>query len=399
MPLTVLVAPSGLKECLSARQAAEAIAIGVRRAWPTARVRLAPIADGGEGFATALVEATRGHLESVSVTGPTGTPVVALFGFLGGTDHRTLALDVASAAGLALIPSAQRNPALTTSSGVGELIRNALDCGAERIVIGCGDSGVNDGGAGLIQALGARLLDNSGREIGHGGAALADLARIELAGLDPRLARVEIHAAVNPHNNLLGPSGVTRVYGPQKGARPEDIERLESALANYAALLETATGVDVATMPGAGASGGIGAGLAAVCGAKLHPRFDLIMHYSCFDRMLPFADLVLTADGTLDYQTPYGKVPSEVGQRAAALGIPVIALAGAIGEAAESNLAHGIVAYKSILTKPCTLADASAQAETLLANGAEHAVRMVGAGLRMAKRLGEELPLPECCGA
>ncbi len=398
MSLTVLIAPSGLKECLSAHETADAIARGVRRAWPTARILKTPIADGGEGFTNALIQATNGALESVTVTGPTGAAITAQIGFLGQAAIRTAVIEIAAAAGLGLVPQAQRDPARTTSYGVGELIGAALDRGAERIIVGCGDSGVNDGGAGMIQALGARLLDAHGRETGRGCAALADIARIDLAALDPRLARVRIDAAVNPHNALLGPHGVTRVYGPQKGARPEQIVVLERALANYVARLEAATGVDAAALAGAGASGGIGAGLAAMCGARLHPRYDIVMPHTSFSRLLPMADLVITAEGRLDGQTPFGKVPAEVGRRARALGIPVIALAGSLGEGAEINLAHGISAFETIATRPMPLADAMAQAESLLA---EAAARVLGTlGPRLLARTAISLPtraaMPRC---
>jgi glycerate kinase len=385
MSLTVLIAPSGLKECLSASDAADAIAAGVRRAWPTARILKTPIADGGEGFTIALVQAANGTLERVTVTGPTGAAVAAHIGFLGREPDRTAVIEIAAAAGLGLVPPGRRDPAQTTSYGVGELIRAALDRGAERIIVGCGDSGVNDGGAGMIQALGARILDGDGCEVGRGGAALADMVRIDLSALDPRLSRVRIDAAVNPYNALLGTRGVTRIYGPQKGATPEQIAVLERALANFAAHIEAATGVDAAALAGAGASGGIGAGLAAVCGATLHPRYDIVMRYTRFDRLLPEADLVITAEGRLDGQTPYGKVPAEVGRRARALDIPVLALAGSLGEGVEHNLAHGISAYESINTCPMPLTQAMAQARYLLADATARVLLTRGPHLLVSK--------------
>lgn len=398
MSLTVLIAPSGLKECLSAQEAAKAMALGVARAWPDARILETPIVDGGEGFTAALAQATGGSLESIEVTGPVGVPVAAHIGFLGRESVRTAVIEIAAAAGLSLVPPDRRNPAATTSYGVGELVRAALDRRAERIIVGCGDSGVNDGGAGMAQALGARLLDHHGREIGHGCAALSELAHIDLGGLDPRLAHVRIDAAVNPHNELLGARGVTRIYGVQKGAAPEQIAVLERALANLATRLAEATGVDVAALKGAGASGGIGAGLAAICGATLHPRYDMVMRFTRFDRLLPQADLVLTAEGSLDGQTPYGKVPAEVGRRALARGIPVIALAGCIGRGADINLAHGIASYHSILTRPSTLTEATHDAAALLAEAAEQTVRTVGAGLMIARRGAEQNAEPlRCC--
>jgi len=398
MSLTTLIAPSGLKECLSASDTADAMAAGVRRAWPAARILKTPIADGGEGFTNALVQATNGTLESVTITGPTGAAVAAHIGFLGREPARTAVIEIAAAAGLGLVPADRRDPASTTSFGVGELIRAVLDRGAERIIVGCGDSGVNDGGAGMIQALGARLLDGHGREVGRGGAALAEIARIDLTALDPRLSRVRMDAAVNPHNALLGVRGVTRIYGPQKGAKPDQIFALEGALTNYAAHLEAATGVDAANLSGAGASGGIGAGLAAVCGARLCPRYDIVMRFTHFDRLLPEADLVLTAEGRLDGQTPYGKVPAEVGRRARALDIPVIALAGSLGEGAELNLAHGISAYEAINTRPMPLVEAMAQAQSLLAEAAARVVLTRGRDLlaRKAPLTTSLAVLPRC---
>jgi glycerate 2-kinase len=229
-PFTVLIAPSGFKESLGAHEVAEHIAAGVRHVMPDALVIKAPMVDGGEGFTEALVEATGGTLHRLTVTGPVGEPVESFFGFLGGRERKTAVIEMAAAAGLRLVPRDRRNPMLTTSYGVGELIRAALDAGAERILLGCGDSGINDGGAGMAQALGARLLDADGWPIGHGGGALADLHRIDLSTLDERLKTVQLDAAVNWHNALLGPRGVARVFGPQKGATPDQVAILEGAL-------------------------------------------------------------------------------------------------------------------------------------------------------------------------
>ncbi len=260
----------------------------------------------------------------------------------------------------------------------------ALDAGAERILIGCGDSGINDGGAGMAQALGARLLDEDGQDIGPGGAELARLRRIDLRGLDPRLARVALDAAVNWHNALLGPRGVARVFAPQKGATPEQVILLEAALENYAAVIHRDLGIAVADQAGSGASGGLGAGLHALLGAKLHPRYEIVMQYLNFDRLLAEADLVLTAEGSLDEQTPWGKIPAEVARRAKQHGLPVIALAGTLGKGAAVNLQHGIDAYASILQRPCSLEEAIAKAGRLLAKAAEEVMRMVQVGARLA---------------
>jgi glycerate kinase len=281
------------------------------------------------------------------------------------------------------VPRARRDPTRTTSRGVGELIRAALDAGALHILLGCGDSGINDGGAGMAQALGARLLDARGVQIGDGGGELMRIAHIDIGALDPRLCRVRLDAAVNWHNALLGPRGVARVFGPQKGATPEQVERLEAGLENYAARIQEATGVDVARLPGSGASGGLGAGFAGLLGGTLHPRYDVVMRYLELDALIERADLVFTAEGSLDGQTPWGKIPAEVARRAKQRGLPVVALAGTVGKGVRVNFDHGIDAFASILKRPCSLEEAIAKAGKLLTRAAEDAVRMVGVGMRL----------------
>jgi glycerate 2-kinase len=385
-PLTVLIAPSGFKESLGAREVTDHIATGVLRALPQARILKAPMVDGGEGFTEALVDATGGTTRQVTVCGPLGDPVSASVGLLGGTGPRTAVVEMAAAAGLRLVPRDRRNPMQTTSYGVGELIRAALDTGAQRILLGCGDSGVNDGGAGMVQALGGRLLDAAGQPIGAGGGALETLARIDLAGLDPRLATVQLDTAVNWHNVLLGERGVARVFGPQKGATPEQVLRLEAGLALLARHIRQATGCDVAALPGAGASGGLGASIAGLLGGTLHPRYDIVMQYLELDRLIARSDLVITAEGSLDGQTPYGKIPAEVARRAKLRGLPVIALAGTIGRGVDANFAHGIDAFASILKRPCTLEEAIDNAGKWLVRAAEDALRMVLVGLQLERQ-------------
>jgi glycerate kinase len=384
MTLTILVAPSGFKESLSVDDVTRAIGEGIRRAMPEARILNAPMVDGGEGTVQALVRATGGRIIPARVTGPVGAPVDSFFGLMGGPGPRTAVIEMAAAAGLSLVPRDRRNPMLTTSYGVGELILAALDAGVDRILIGCGDSGINDGGAGLAQALGARLLDFDDAEIGPGGGELLWLHRIDTSLLDPRLKRVQIDAAVNWHNMLLGPKGVARVFGPQKGATPSQVEDLDAAMRRWAAAIRASTGHDVGQAQGAGASGGVGAGLIAFAGATLHPRFDIIQQYLDFDRLLDQADLVITAEGSLDGQSPYGKVPCEVGRRAEARGVPTIALAGTIGRGVNQTFDHGISAFASILKRPCTLEEAIRDGEKLLRRAAEDALRMMSVGLRLS---------------
>lgn len=393
MSLTVLVAPSGFKESLSVKTVTDAIAAGVLCAMPDARVLKAPMVDGGEGFVEALVDATGGAIRRTVATGPLGTPINSFYGFLGGPGPRTAVIEMAAAAGLSLVPRDQRDPMRTTSYGVGELIRAALDEGAEKILIGCGDSGINDGGAGMAQALGIRLLDRDDCPIGFGGAELERIVQIDLSRRDPRLDSVQIDAAVNWHNVLLGKRGVARVFGPQKGATSEQVARLECGLEIYARCVKEATGVDVSSAPGAGASGGLGAGILGLLGGCLHPRYDIVMRYLAFDHMLAEADLVLTAEGSLDGQTPQGKIPAEVAHRAKARGLPVIALAGTIGKGCAENFQHGIDTFASIVKRPCTLEDAIANAEKLLVRAAEDIMRMVSVGLKLGEVKADWRPL------
>lgn len=392
MSYTIVVAPSGFKESLGAREVADHIAAGIGRVMPEATIVRAPMADGGEGFTEALVDATGGTMHRVTVCGPLATPVDAFFGFLGdrgqrsGRTERTAVIEIAAAAGLRLVPSNRRDPTRTTSYGVGELIRAALDAGAQRILLGCGDSGINDGGAGMVQALGGRLLDSHALQIGFGGGELVRLSWIDLEGLDPRLRHVTLDAAVNWHNVLLGPRGVARVYGPQKGATPLQVEALEAGLENFAANIHYATGRDIGQAPGSGASGGLGAAFAALLGGRLHPRFDIVMRYLELDSLLDRADLVITAEGSLDGQSPLGKLPCEVARRAKRRGLPVIALAGSIGRGVELNLQHGIDAFTSIQMGPVSLDEAIARAASLLEHAAADAARLLRVGMTLARR-------------
>jgi len=385
-PLTVLVAPSGLKESLSIEDTIRHIIAGARRAMPSARFLSLPMVDGGEGFTEALVAATGGTKIPLTVTGPVGEPVAAFFGLLGHESRRIAVIEMAAAAGLRLVPRECRDPRVTTSYGVGELLAAALDAGAEEIIVGCGDSGINDGGAGMAQALGVRLLDAHGRELGRGGAELRRLDRIDLSGLDPRLARTPIEAAVNWYNVLLGPKGVARVFGPQKGASPAVVEELDQALENYAQVVYETTGLDLGETPGAGASGGLGAGLTAFAGATLRPRYQVVLRYLDVEAKLDEAALVITAEGRIDEQTPRGKAPAEVARRAARRGIPVICLAGSLDRLADTVMDHGVTAFFSLTEGPASLDECLADAGRLMERAAEHAVRAVGAGLYIARQ-------------
>ncbi|MFI7019467.1 glycerate kinase [Streptomyces sp. NPDC050164] len=377
----VVVAPSGFKESLSAEAAADAIAAGVRRVLPDAELDLVPLVDGGEGTALALAAATGGRLVPVPATGPIGETVGSHFALLGSGD--TAVVEMAAVAGLSLVPRDLRDPGATTTYGVGELIRAALDSGVRRILVGCGDSGTSDGGAGALQALGARLLDEQGEELPVGGRELTRLHRIDPRGLDTRLAGVELLVACNPYNVLCGERGVARVFGPQKGATPEQVEQLSAGLENWAFVLTRDVAVPDSNLrygPGTGASGGLGAGLAAL-GARLLPRFDVLLDHLDLDARLAGADLVITAEGALDHQTPRGKVPAEVARRAKLHGRPVLALAGTLGEGAHE--VPGVDAFSGILPAPMALAEALLRASELLTDATERALRMIVLGARL----------------
>ncbi|MFD5161469.1 glycerate kinase [Streptomyces hawaiiensis] len=377
----VVVAPSGFKESLSAEAAADAIAAGVRRVLPDAEIDLVPLVDGGEGTALALAAATGGRIVTTPATGPVGETIAAHFALLGGGD--TAVVEMAAVAGLSLVPQELRDPGATTTYGVGELIRAALDSGVRRILVGCGDSGTSDGGAGALQALGARLLDEDGRELARGGRELIRLHRVDPRGLDPRLQEVELLVACNPYNVLCGERGVARVFGPQKGATPAQVEELSAALENWAFVLTRDAAVpdsDLRYGSGTGASGGLGAGLAAL-GARLLPRFDVLLDHLDLDARLARADLVVTAEGALDHQTPRGKVPAEVARRAKLYGRPVLALAGTLGEGAGD--VPGVDACHGILPAPMELAEALLRASELLTDATERALRMIVLGTRL----------------
>lgn len=399
IPQRILVAPSGFKESLGADTVAAAIAAGIRRVIPGVQVDEYPVPDGGEGTAEVLAATTGGELVAAQVTGPVGLPVLAHWARLGGNSRGTAVVEMASAAGLRLVPRDRRDPGVTTTHGVGELIAAALDDGATRIIVGCGDSGTSDGGAGALRGLGARILDAAGHEIPDGGTALSMAASIDLRGLHPRAQEVEIVLACNVHNVLCGPRGVARVFGPQKGASPEQVDELSAGLEHWAELLRRTAPygqqLDLRTGAGTGASGGLGAGLAAVLGARLAPRFEVLLAPSVapvdLDGLIAAADLVITAEGAIDFQTPRGKVPAEIALRARASGVPVLGIAGSLGSGAPDVHEIGIDAIASILTVPMELAQAVEQGEALLRDAAERCMRMILLGSALSAR--SALPL------
>ena len=371
--MKIVIAPDSFKECLTALEACEAIERGVLAACPHAGTVKIPMADGGEGTVSALVDATGGEYITETVTGPLGEKVDARYGILG--DGETAVIEMAAASGLALVPPATRNPLVTTTYGTGELMRSAAARGARRIIVGIGGSATTDGGGGMAQAVGVRLLDANGAELGPGGGELARLARIDVAGLDPRLRDAAIDIASDVTNPLTGERGAARVYGPQKGATPAMVDALDANLAHLADIIQSDLGIDIRDAEGAGAAGGLGAGLMAFLGANMRPGIDLVIEAVGLPERLKGADLVITGEGRLDGQSAFGKTPIGVAREAKKLGLPVIALAGSIGDGAEAVLERGIDAWFSIVRSPVPLEEALANGAALLEAAAEQVIR------------------------
>jgi len=380
--MRVLIAPDSFKGSLSALAVAQAMERGVLEVFPGAEVFKVPIADGGEGTVEALVAATSGTLRRQWVQGPLREPVEASWGILG--DGQTAVIEMAAASGLPLVPRDRRDPRHTTTLGTGELVKAALDAGLTRLIIGIGGSATNDGGTGMARALGARFLDADGKELPPGGGALARLARIDLAGLDPRLRAADLLVACDVDNPLTGPRGASAIYGPQKGATPAMVAELDAALAHFAAIAAQATGRDIAGQPGAGAAGGLGAGLLFFTPARLQPGVQIVLEATGFAALARTADLVLTGEGRTDAQTAMGKAPVGVAAMAKTWGVPVVCLSGGLAEGADDVLALGIDALMSIVPQAMALEDCMARGAELTQAAAARACRLlkVGAGLK-----------------
>ncbi len=379
--MRVVIAPDSFKGSLSAVEAAAAMARGVLAVWPDAEVVQVPIADGGEGTVEAMVTATGGRFEEVRAMGPLGDPVTARWGVLG--DGVTAVIETAAASGLPLVPPSKRDPRFTTTRGTGEVLRAALDLGLRKVVLGLGGSATTDGGSGLLRALGVRFLDAQENDLAEGGAALAGLSRVELADLDPRLASLTLLVACDVDNPLNGPRGAAAVYGPQKGATPSMIPALDAALLRFAQVSEATTGRAVSHLPGAGASGGLGAGLLLFTPAKLLPGVALVLEAVGFDALLAGADLVLTGEGRTDAQTAGGKAPVGVAAAARRRGVPVICLSGGLGPGADEVLSLGIAALASTTPEPISLGEAMDRGAALVEGGAARACRLVRLGMAL----------------
>ncbi|WP_226002270.1 glycerate kinase [Paenibacillus sp. BJ-4] len=344
---TFVLAPDSFKESMTAKEVCIAMEKGLRKVYPTATYVHIPMADGGEGTVQSLVDATGGQLRYIEVTGPLGEPVTAAYGLLG--DGTTAAIEMASASGIHLVNKDNKNPLKTTTYGTGELIRECLNQGIRKIIIGIGGSATNDGGTGMAEALGARFLDAQGNILPRGGGSLGELASIDISSLDARLQQVQLIVACDVTNPLCGEYGASHVFGPQKGATPEMVLQLDTNLAHYADVVKRQLGKDVRDLPGAGAAGGLGAGLLTFTQASLQKGIEIVIEYTGLKQKLANADIVFTGEGGIDFQTKFGKTPYGVAQAAKQSGKKVIAIAGYIGKGIDTLYQEGIDAVFGIV--------------------------------------------------
>ncbi|WP_330961470.1 glycerate kinase [Photobacterium sp. 53610] len=379
--MKIIIAPDSYKESLTAMEVADAIERGFRQVMPDADYHKLPMADGGEGTVRSLVDATGGQIIHQHVTGPLGNQVEAFYGLLG--DGKTAVIEMAAASGLHLVPMHERNPLLTTSYGTGELIKAVLEQHIEHLIIGIGGSATNDGGAGMLQALGVRCLDQHGQEIGRGGGVLSDLTTIDVSGLDSRLAVLRLEVACDVDNPLCGAHGASAIFGPQKGATPAMVAQLDRNLSHFAGLLSRQLGRDIGHTPGAGAAGGMGAALLAVLGATLRPGIEIVMDAVRLEDAITDADLVITGEGRIDSQSIHGKTPVGVARAAKRFGLPVIGIAGSLSEDCSVVHDQGIDAVFSIVNRACDLDEALSQGAANL----ELTARNIAALLTMGGQL------------
>jgi len=381
LPMKIVIAPDSYKESLSALEVASAIEAGFREIFPEADYVKIPVADGGEGTVEAMVAATQGNIVRLTVTGPLGKPVEAFYGLSG--DERTAFIEMAAASGLELVPAAQRDPLITTSFGTGELIKDALDRGVDHIIIGIGGSATNDGGSGMMQALGAQLLDEHGKEIAYGGGALPQLAHIDIGQLDARIKECRFEVACDVSNPLTGEKGASAIFGPQKGATPELVQQLDKALEHYATLIHRDLDIDVLHIDGGGAAGGMGAALHAFCQAELRSGIEIVTEALGLAEQVKDADLVITGEGRIDSQSINGKVPIGVAKVAKQFNKPVIGIAGSLTADVGVVHQHGLDAVFSVLFSICSLEDA-------LANAAQN-VRLTARNVAAVIKVGKVL--------
>ena len=381
--MKIVIAPDSFKGSLTALQVAGAIEVGLRRVFPDATIEKVPMADGGEGTVQSLVDATGGEILTTQVLDPLGNSIEAEYGVLG--DGVTAVIEMAAASGLTLVPPNKRDPRITTTYGTGELIRAALAHGCRKLIIGIGGSATNDGGAGMAQALGAKLFNTRGDQVEPGGGSLATLNSIDLSELDPRIAKTETVVACDVNNPLTGKQGASHVYGPQKGATPEMIEVLDANLAHFDKTVQRDLSKSVGNVPGAGAAGGLGAGLMAFLNASLKSGIEIVTEAIQLSKRFSDADLVITGEGQINFQTVFGKTPIGVAKVAKTHNLPVIAIAGSITDDSNGVYDAGIDAMVDIVPEPMSLETAIENATTLIETAAERAGRMVVTGMKIKR--------------
>lgn len=380
--MKVLLCPDSYKGSLTALEVAEAMEEGIRRVFPESEIQKLPIADGGEGTVETLITSTGGIFHYSEVSSPLGEKVKARWGVLG--DRKTVVMEMAEASGLELVPKEKRNPRFTTTFGTGEMIRAALDEGYRKFIIGIGGSATNDGGAGMIQALGGKFLDKDGVALPPGGKFLKYLDQIDLNGLDPRLGESSILVACDVDNPLCGKKGASAVYGPQKGATPAMVEELDQALARYGKMAEEVTGIKAVDAPGSGAAGGLGAAFLFFTPAKLQPGIEIILDALLFDQKLADADWILTGEGKTDFQTAHGKGPVGIAMRAAKKNVPVLCLSGGLGDGYQQVLEKGIQGIQSIVAHPeASLDMCMKEGRRLVADASEQMARLIQVGQKL----------------
>ena len=370
-----VVAPDSFKESMTAKDVCDAMVKGIKKADSAAEVIKVPMADGGEGTVDSLVDATNGQRVIVEVTGPLGNKISAYYGILG--NGTTAVIEMAKASGLEIVEKKKRNPMITTTFGTGELIRDALDHNVKEIIIGLGGSSTNDGGSGMAQALGAKLLDQNNNQISFGGGNLDKLDKIDISDLDSRLQDVKIILASDVTNPLIGKDGASRVFGPQKGATPEMVEKLENNLQHYAKIIKRDLNKDVASVSGAGAAGGLGAGLMAFTTCKMRQGVDIAIEVTKLEEKVKSADYVFTGEGGTDFQTKFGKTPYGVAKLGKKYHKPVISLAGYLGEGIDSLYSEGFTAIFGIIPGACDLSTALKNGPSNVARTTENIVRLL----------------------
>ena len=383
--MKIVIAPQAFKGSISALDAATAASEGIKRVFPLAETVSVPVADGGDGTLETLIEGSGGNIHEIEVMGPLGDRRPAEWGAMG--DGITAVIEMARTSGLALLAEEERNPLITTTYGLGEAMRQAMDSGYQRFIIGIGGSATNDAGAGMAQALGVRLLDSSGNDLEFGGASLARLSRIDMSGLHSKVGECEFLVACDVNNPLTGPTGASAIYGPQKGATQEMIAELDAALSHLAEVVKRDIGAEIGDVPGSGAAGGLGGGLIAFVGGQLRAGVDIVLDTVGLDAYLTGCDLVITGEGSMDHSTIYNKAPVGVAGRAKKLGIPVVGISGSLGAGFQDVHEYGIDALTAITAGPMSLDEASERAAELIANTTEQVMRLLKVGGGLSRKM------------